>query len=329
MSKTDDRILLIDDDAMLLHVCADVLHRQGHEVVAVQTGQEGLQLLTQQPFALAIVDIVLPDVDGLTILKTIKQLDPDLIVLLMTGYASLETAIQALRDGAYDYLRKPFDTDDLIGIVHRGLQERLEALHDRRLLSELDAVNQDLTEQVGQATEELTAFVKLGGQRQESETPVRMLEHVIRAAAQLTGAAHTGLFLRQPDGRIVCLGADGPRAVDLQRTDLTADTLVLQALQSNRPVIRQRLLADPASATGALALAGFSSAMVVPLPGAVAGAMVLLDSEKALTERQASLVKVMAGQAAGILAAARASGAAMRPHGPTDDFVDLYDLLGW
>lgn len=328
MPDDTERILVIDDDATLLRVCAEMLHGRGYEVVAVQSGEEALRLLTQQPFALALVDIVLPDISGLTILKTIRRTDPDVVVLLMTGFASLDTAVEALRDGAYDYLRKPFESENLIRVVQRGLEQRRAAIASRRHVEELDSANRELTAQVDRATDELTAFVELGEQQGAGETPTHMLEHVLSAAAQLTHAEDCGLFLRQADGRIICVLGDGPRAAELRAADLTDHALLTEALQSDQPVVRARLLDDPTTATGPLALAGFSSAMIVPLPGSTA-AVVLVDPDQEFTAREASLVRVMARQVAGLLAAGGTPGRGSQlPRGP-DEFVDLVDLLGW
>jgi len=328
MSQSADRILLIDDDPILLRVSAEVLHRQGHEIVTAGSGQEGLRLLEQQPFAAAILDIVLPDTDGLTVLKAIKATDPDVVVLLVTGYASLDTAIEALRCGAYDYLRKPFANADLVRIVQRGLEQRRLALTNRRLLDELNAINRDLMERVSLATDELTAFVRLGRELEEAGAPAHMLQRVLRAAAQLTGATHCGLFRRGHDGRVTCLSAVGERAGELRLLDLSEERIVQEAFATEKPVIQSHLLGDPATATGPLALAGFAAALVVPLPGLAetTGALVLLDGEKEFTERQASLVKVMAAHAAEIIPAV--STAPRSAMAANDEFVDLQDLLG-
>jgi len=324
MSQFSDHILLIDDDPILLRVYADLLHRQGHEIVTATTGQEGLRLLAQRPFAAAIVDIVLPDMNGLDVLKSIKEADPDVVVLLVTGHASLDTAIEALRCGAYDYVRKPFADVDLIRVLQRGLEQRQLTLTNRRLLQELDAINSDLVARVSLATDELAAFAALGRDFEQAGTPSRMLAHVVRAAVQLTGAAAGGLFHRQPDGRVSCLIAVGERADELKRVALSGESLARQALETEKPVIQPRLLHDPATATGPLALAGFASALIVPLLGlsGAVGALVLLDAAREFTDRQASLVKVMAAHAAEIIPAVSAA-----PGGP-DDFVDLQDLLG-
>ncbi len=327
MAQSAERILLIDDDPVLLRVCAEVLHRQGYEIVTASTGQEGLQLLSHQPVAAAVVDIILPDINGLDVLKRIKETDPDVVVLLVTGYASLDTAIEALRCGAYDYVRKPFSNEDLVRIVRRGLDQRQLALTNRRLLQDLNAINEDLVARVSLATDELAAFDDLGRAFEQAGTPHRMLESVVQAAARLAGAADCGLFHRHVDGRLVCVIAAGPHAEELKGVELSQERLAQLALETDRPALESSLLHDPTSATGPLALAGFAAAMIVPLPGltGATGALVLLDGAGEFTDHQASLLRVMAAHAAQIIPAVVAM-----PPGPDapDDFVDLQDLLG-
>lgn len=327
MSDGNGRILLIDDDALLLRSCAELLHRQGYEVVTATTGKEGLELLALQTFVLAIVDIVLPDGNGLDILRTIKQDSPDTVVLLVTGYASLDTAVEALRSGAHDYLRKPFSNNDLTRVVQSGLQQRQLMIQNRQRLQELSATNRDLMQQMTLATDELTAFVQLGQGLEQAQTPRQMLEQIVRGAVQLTGAAHGGL-VQQRDGQLSCVVAQGEASHMLGTTDLTDEKLVQTALQFDKPVVMRHLLRDAAAATGPLALAGFTSALVVPLPRAsgAAGALVLLDSVCDFDERQASLVKVMAAQAAETIQAMEPAAGSAAP--VPAEFIDLQDLLG-
>jgi len=325
-----ERILFVDDDAAIRRVCAEGLHRQGYEVVTVGTGQEALQYLAEQDFAVAVLDIVLPDIDGLTILKTLKQTHPDIVVLLITGYASLETAIEALRMGAYEYLRKPFTPSELARVVRQGLDQRHAAMNSRRQLAEFTSIEQDLLRRVNLATEELSAFVELGRRFGEAGGPLQMLEQVARAACQLTGATLCGVFGSPSPERCTCLVAAGARAAALQGIELAADSLLQEALCTGRPVLHGRLLSDPVSATGPLALAGFSAAMLVPLPGAAGstGALVLLDPAGEFTERQASLVQVLAAQAAELIPRLPVAAPPAPAAAPSAEaFVDLQDLL--
>lgn len=329
MSAQSEPILLVDDDHAVLKVCADALDRAGYVVSTAASGQQALQQFASGEFSAAIVDLVLPDVDGLSLLSAFREADPDLIVVLMTGHASLESAIDAVRRGAYDYLRKPFTATDLTRVLERGLSQRKLAVENRELLRELNQVNRDLRQKVNSASGELMAFISLGRKLDGAEGPLPVLLDLARAAAQLTAATSAAVFVRGENDQLHCVLADGEAATAL-RAPVTNDDLLLQrAICATSPLIVPELRAEADFAEGPLALLGLSSAMVLPLTTAsgAAGVLALFDPPYPFTERQSALVKVIAAQAAEVIASAtlRESTAAT-----TDDtvFVDLQDLLG-
>jgi putative nucleotidyltransferase with HDIG domain len=117
------KILIIDDELAPRESLRMVL-KDKYVVSTASGAQEGLDILAHDPVDLVVLDIRMPEMDGITALKEIKKRHPDIEVILLTAYASLETAQSALRLGAFDYLMKPFDKDDLINVVERGLQKR-------------------------------------------------------------------------------------------------------------------------------------------------------------------------------------------------------------
>jgi DNA-binding response OmpR family regulator len=327
MSAVPERVLLVDDDAAIREVCGLTLRQEGWDVVVAATGQEALQHCGREPFAVAVVDLVLPDLDGLSLLSAIREADPDTAVIMITGYATVEAAIAAVRQGAYDFLRKPFGVADLIRVVHRGLEQRRLAVENRDLLQELGRTNQDLRHQVDVVTEELTAFLNLGRKLSASTGPLPLAAEIMRAAQQLAGARTAGLFVLLPEGRFRCVAAEGEAAADLGGRECPGDEpLLARCQESRRPVIVPELLADPDLATGPFALAGLSAALAVPLlalSGCV-GVLVLFDPLQPFTDRQASLIKVLVTQAAEVLAQNPLRGPA---HPAADEFVDLSQIL--
>ncbi len=125
-----ERILLVDDDDTLRETVGDVLARR-YTVDQAATVAEALALARVQTYELALVDLRLPDGDGLDLLQRLTELDDRLLVVVVTAYPEVRTAISALKAGAYDYLNKPFDLDDLCGLIRR-------ALETRRLRDEVD-----------------------------------------------------------------------------------------------------------------------------------------------------------------------------------------------
>jgi DNA-binding NtrC family response regulator len=121
----DDRvkILLVDDDHLVLRGFEEILEREGFDVVSIDNGQEALRLLETAKYDLILTDLVMRDVHGLVILRKAQECQPDAVVIVITGFASIGSAIEALRLGAYDYLMKPCEDSELILRVRRGLEK--------------------------------------------------------------------------------------------------------------------------------------------------------------------------------------------------------------
>jgi DNA-binding NtrC family response regulator len=117
-------ILVVDDDAFLRDACNQTLSRHGHSVTLAKSGSKGLELLAKWSFDLILLDLKMPDEDGLTILATVKERDPDAVVVIITGYGTIETAVQAIKLGAFDFIAKPFTPDELLELVNRVLRNR-------------------------------------------------------------------------------------------------------------------------------------------------------------------------------------------------------------
>ncbi|MDY6952391.1 MAG: sigma-54 dependent transcriptional regulator, partial [Thermodesulfobacteriota bacterium] len=117
-------ILVIDDDAYMRDACHQSLAKHGHSVTLAKNGREGLSRLEKWAFDLILLDLKMPEEDGLFVLARIKDLDPEAIVVMITGHGSIETAVQAIKLGAFDFLAKPFTPDELINLVNRALRKR-------------------------------------------------------------------------------------------------------------------------------------------------------------------------------------------------------------
>jgi len=130
-------ILVIDDDAFMRDACYQTLTKRGHSVSLAKSGRKGLALLEKWSFDLILLDLKMPGEDGLSVLGSIKDLDPEAIVVMVTGYGSIETAVQAIKLGALDFIAKPFTPEDLLKLLDR-------ALRNRRLTIENLCLKQDL-----------------------------------------------------------------------------------------------------------------------------------------------------------------------------------------
>lgn len=138
-------ILVVDDEAAERVTLGEVLRLEGYHVTLAASGEEALTLVRQQgPFDLAILDLRLPGIDGLQVLEGISKTSEDTIVILITGYGTMETAIQALRQGAYDFLLKPCPVDEVLAAVQRALSELKAGRHRRELVAQLQQTLQQL-----------------------------------------------------------------------------------------------------------------------------------------------------------------------------------------
>ncbi|UCD85934.1 MAG: diguanylate cyclase [Deltaproteobacteria bacterium] len=120
----DGKILIVDDDRIFRGLCSDILTKENYEVKLAPDGKKGLSLLKKEDFNLVVTDLIMPDISGLAILEWIKQNKSHIDVILVTGQASVETAVKALKLGAADYVRKPFNTEEFKILVNRCLEQR-------------------------------------------------------------------------------------------------------------------------------------------------------------------------------------------------------------
>jgi len=131
-------ILLIDDDESLRKIIAHHLTSDGYKVASACGGKEGLELYKRGEFDLVITDLKMPDMDGMEVLKEIKYLKNDAVVIMITAYGTIEKAVEALKAGAFDYITKPFNRDELKIAVAKALQVKKLEEENLKLKSELD-----------------------------------------------------------------------------------------------------------------------------------------------------------------------------------------------
>ncbi len=127
-------ILVVDDEMSIRGVVASVLSDDGHHVDVAQSGEEALRLFEKKHHPLVISDIVMPGMSGIDLLKKIKEVNAETLVIIMTSHAGLSTSIEALRSGAYDYLIKPFDNINDICIVTNRAVDKIGLLRENKIL---------------------------------------------------------------------------------------------------------------------------------------------------------------------------------------------------
>ncbi len=126
------KILIAEDEKNIGDLLLELLEQEDREITLVQNGVEAIKALESESFDLLITDLMMPEVDGMEVLHQAKKLHPNIMVIIITGYASLETAIQAVKEGAYDYLRKPFRLEELKISVDNACEKiRLQRENER------------------------------------------------------------------------------------------------------------------------------------------------------------------------------------------------------
>ncbi|HYY89224.1 MAG TPA: ATP-binding protein [Chloroflexota bacterium] len=159
---TRAKLLVVDDEESVAVTMGAILELDGYQVATATSGARAIELVRESTFDVVLTDLRLDDMDGLTIVGELSRLQPETVSIILTGYASLESAIKALREGAYDYLIKPCDVDELRAVVARGVERRQLGAQLKARLQELEEANQlihslnrDLQRRVEEATAEL------------------------------------------------------------------------------------------------------------------------------------------------------------------------------
>jgi two-component system alkaline phosphatase synthesis response regulator PhoP len=143
INSANAHILVVDDESAIRYSITKTLQRVGYQVESAASGEEALEMMGKQRYDVVLTDIRMPGISGVELLARVKEEAPDAIVILLTGYASLDTAVESLRLGAHDYLIKPSSSQDIRDSVARGI-ERAQNLQRRRAL--LDAIQHSVAE---------------------------------------------------------------------------------------------------------------------------------------------------------------------------------------
>ena len=160
---TSPKILVTDDELNTLKTLSANLEDMGYRVATATNGKEALELIRKRGFNIIIADIKLPDISGLEILETAKELNPETAVIMITGHASLETAVNAINEGAYAYILKPVAMSELETTLKNALREQRLLIENRELVESLQQSNKRMEEanraleQVSQAKSDFTA----------------------------------------------------------------------------------------------------------------------------------------------------------------------------
>lgn len=130
-------ILIVDDEEVLQDVLTVLLRKEGHNTLSAYSGEEGIEILDKEEIDLVLLDLMLPGMNGMQVLKEIRQRWPDQVVVVITAYSSIESAIDAMREGAFHYIPKPFKNEEVLLTLRKGLEQRRLASENRSLREQL------------------------------------------------------------------------------------------------------------------------------------------------------------------------------------------------
>jgi len=212
------KILIVEDEANIRASLEEILAQDGYRVVAVARGQSALDSLSSQTFDLALIDLKLPDMSGIEVMAGLRQAAADLVVIVLTAHASLETAVEALRQGAFDYLFKPCQPARLRDSVKKGLDQRQSQVRQRELMRQLESLTSGLEEiraTISRQDDQPVAAASLPGRGQkrflqQGTLVMDLLHHVVTLDDHLLELTPTEFDL------LAYLLGQAPRAVSPQ-----------------------------------------------------------------------------------------------------------------
>jgi response regulator RpfG family c-di-GMP phosphodiesterase len=212
MIEDKPRVLIVDDDESTRTTLALIFGEKGYQTETAGTGQEALDKAREHFFNLVLLDIKLPDMDGVDLLSLLREMHPDMVMVTVTAYASLETAVQALNEGASAYVTKPLNMDEVLATVRQVLEQQRLAVENRRLLETLQrelAEREQAEAQIRRLAMQLKSIVRPARQMSALLDLDELTQRVVQSLQEVTGCYNANLFLLEGDELVLAAGRGG------------------------------------------------------------------------------------------------------------------------
>ncbi len=280
MGTTKARILVIDDEAIVHESCSRILTEEGYSIDSAYTGQEGFSKIEAGSYDLVITDLKMPGISGMEALKKIKDDNPDIGIIMVTGYSTAETAVEAMKLGAFDYLPKPFTPDELITVVSKALEKKKVLLETKHL----ESAYQD-------ATKAISSSLNLN----------EVLDLIVKSVVNLLGVKGCGVNLlddtrKRLETRVACGLSDNY----LAKGPIDADKSITEALEGKTVFIKDVASDNRVQYPGEAQNEGIVAILSIPLKAKdqVIGVLrVYTGKVHDFTAREMDLINKLAAQA--------------------------------
>ncbi len=316
---------MVDDELNICNLLREVLSQEGYVIETCQAGQEALKKTEARNYDMLISDLKMPGISGIELIRSVKAASPDTATVLVTGYATVETAVEALRYGADDYVTKPFNIEELRKVVSRGLESRQLRRKNQELVEMLRSANEELQRRKDDLSQEMvrTSESLLSTNRrlelrvQQLNTIMeltkaitsildfgRLLDFCLKLISREMEVENSSLMLMQPDGRqLVVKAAYGPRVEKVMGKERRlGDGVAGWVAEYKEPLLVADVEASPAFSTEFSAQYPGNSFLCVPLvlQQRTVGGLNLTGktSGEGFTEQDRDFASAIAGQIA-------------------------------
>ncbi|MCK4809374.1 MAG: response regulator [Candidatus Omnitrophica bacterium] len=244
---TEGNILVIDDELVMCKLLKELLEDRNYLVEYSQLGKEGIEKFKQGNFHVVMTDLKMPDINGIEVLKEIKKFDEDSVIVVLTAYPSFETVQLTLRLGAYDYITKPFNIEDISFIIKRAVSFRNLILTNKELMMNLETQNLKLEEIVEKRTKVLSLLYKIGQDISSSLKLEEVLETIVdKICAILDLEICSILLIEEENNKLLIKAARGLDEEICAETEISlGESIPGWVVQHSEAVLVEDIESDP------------------------------------------------------------------------------------